>query len=79
MIATLDERHIARGYDPYNSADQPHVITSVNKKFARNTLPLAHPAQALSDGEIDAKTTRGLRHLLEHGYEFFPGQRRKFP
>lgn len=26
MIAKLDERHVSRGYDPYNSADQPHVM-----------------------------------------------------
>ena len=32
MISVLDERHIARGYDPYNSADQPHMIAAVNAR-----------------------------------------------
>jgi hypothetical protein len=26
VIASVDERHIGRGYDPYNSADQPWVL-----------------------------------------------------
>jgi hypothetical protein len=33
VIASVDERHIGRGYDPYNSADQPHVIADVNQKM----------------------------------------------
>jgi len=32
VIAVVDERHVARGYDPYNSADQPHIISARNLK-----------------------------------------------
>lgn len=44
MIARhADERHIARGYDPYNSADQPWVMQlshlKRNMKWAEEGLP----------------------------------------
>lgn len=88
MISTLDERHIARGYDPYNSADQPWVLQLVNYKREVKRLTTPTPAEMIraylrtnpTDTAIDAMMRRGFQHLASLGYEFFPpGERRKFP
>lgn len=59
MIATLDDRHIARGYDPYNSADQPWVMQLVNikRRVARCDLTdkeFAHNPNQMGKARMDA-------------------------
>ena len=51
MIAVLDERHVTRGYDPYNSADQPWVLAAMNARRRR-------------DKETDAMIRIGMKIAL---------------
>jgi len=69
MISVLDERHIARGYDPYNSADQPWALQLLNLKREVKRLTTPTPLEMLSvwrDHEIDEKIRRGLKYLERH-------------
>lgn len=65
MSARVDERHIARGYDPYNSADQPHVMAASNLKRAdERTTMVSHPAlKTYSDVETDWMMRRAFKVL----------------
>ena len=52
MIARcVDERHVSRGYDPYNSADQVHLIAARNEKKL--------------DRATDLMIRRGLNYLVK--------------
>jgi hypothetical protein len=57
MIASVDERHIGRGYDPYNSADQPWVLMLTNLKLRLKRCDL-------TDEQCDALMRKGMRHLF---------------
>lgn len=54
---TVDERHVSRGYDPYNSADRLWIAYLVNERNVR----------------IDNAMKRGTKQPFEPDYEFFPG------
>lgn len=52
MIARVNEAHVSRGYDPYNSADQPRVLAEMSvKRF---------------NARIDGIARRGFKYLANH-------------
>jgi len=57
VIAVVDERHVARGYDPYNSADQPWALMLTNLKLRLRRCDL-------TDVECDDLLRKGMRHLF---------------
>ena len=66
MISVLDERHIARGYDPYNSADQPWVmqLTNIKRKVKEATTPTKEQELAF-DLEFYQRQSRAARNLSD--------------
>ena len=67
MIArVVDERHVSRGYDPYNSADQPHWLR-------QRTIAKA------CDEYVDELIRKGFRVLARgKGFAIFPKQLYRF-
>jgi hypothetical protein len=57
MIARVNETHIGRGYDPYNSADQPWALMLTNLKLRLKRCDL-------TDEQCDALMRKGMRHLF---------------
>lgn len=51
MIARVDERHVARGYDPYNSADQPHALRA--RKLKKLRFQIAEAAMTAPDHVLE--------------------------
>ena len=52
MIARVNESHVGRGYDPYNSADQPYILAELSVK-RYNSM-------------VDSMMRRGFKYMREH-------------